>query len=64
MAIVKSGLRSLYLLSAVTFGLQLLIWVAADKSGFRPLTEKIFASQMFLKILEISKENTCFGASF
>ena len=39
MAIVKSGFRSLYLLSAVTFGLRLLIWVATDKSGFRPLTE-------------------------
>ena len=43
MAVVKSGFRSLYLLSAVTFGLWPVIWVAADKSGFRPLTEKKFA---------------------
>ena len=42
MTIVKSEFRSLYLLSARTSGLRPLICVAADKSGFHPLTEKKF----------------------
>ena len=40
MTIVKSGFWSLYLLSVITLVLRLLVWVAADKSRFHPLTKK------------------------
>ena len=46
MAIIKNGFQSLYLLSTLTFGLQLLMWAATDKSGFRRWSGKKIAMSL------------------
>ena len=61
----KNWFRSLYLLSAVNFGLQPLIWVAADKFGFRPLTEKKIETPLVSLLLSLLNARlTCFVSQY
>ena len=57
----KNWFRSLYLLSAVNFGLQPLVWVAANKFGFRQLTEKKIETPLVSLLLSLLNTRlTCF----
>ena len=61
----KNWFRSLYLLSAVNFGLQPLIWVTADKFGFRPLTgKKIETPLVSLLHSLLNTRLTCFISQY